>query len=389
MNVHVTVDLDGDTLVALKTATGAEAVDRLRHEATRLSDARHPGVVALVSCRDLEPAVPSGGGAPTPSCELRTAYAGEPVTRWTGSVADVGGLAASVASTLADLHDLGIVHGRLEASHVLLGDGGRPRLCGWAGLDGAGAADDVAAWGRLVDGLLARAASPRRGLRAARGGGPGARRALAALVERSTDPVPTRRPSMRALADMVMTAVPAAALPDAGGPRGAVRSPAYVPAAAPTRPEGDTLDRIWSYAGEPSEDERWAAAFGRAPADVEIASPPDLPYAAVDALDWAAPPFDDETDRAPSAGVRRDGQPPDRARLDGDHHDDEPPGRPRYDDHRHDDAPTERLRYDDLDDERTERLPHDDLDDERTERLRYDDLHDDDATDRLPVRRPR
>ena len=57
------------------------------------------------------------------------------MTRWTGSVADVGGVAASVASTLADLHDAGVVHGRLDASHVLVGDGGRPRLCGWSGPD--------------------------------------------------------------------------------------------------------------------------------------------------------------------------------------------------------------------------------------------------------------
>ena len=94
MNVHVTVDLDGDILVAVKTATGAEAVDRLRHESARLADARHPGVVALVSCRDLEPAIAPAEEPWPPSCELRTAYAGEPLTRWTGSVADVGGVAA-------------------------------------------------------------------------------------------------------------------------------------------------------------------------------------------------------------------------------------------------------------------------------------------------------
>jgi hypothetical protein len=315
MNAHVTVDLDGDTLVAVKTAAGAQAVDRLRHEATRLADAAHPGVVSLVACRDLEPAVPADGGAGEPSCELRTAYAGEPLTRWTGSVADVAGVAASVASTLADLHDAGIVHGRLDASHVLLGDAGRPRLCGWSGPDGAGPVDDVAAWGRLVEDLLTRAPSPRRGLRAAaRGAGPAARRALLAVVDRATDPVPTRRPSARVLADMVMTAVPGAALPE-GGPAPAVR------------PRGDTLDRIWSYAGEPSEDERWAAAFGTAPddfgpeaarigrssqptrgdlvvdhqlhgrpTDSTTTGPHDLPLAQVEALEWDAPAIDDRRD---------------------------------------------------------------------------------------------
>ena len=300
MNVHVTVDLDGDILVAVKTATGADAVDRLRHESARLADARHPGVVTLVSCRDLEPATAPSAGAPAPTCQLRTAYAGEPLTRWTGSVADIGGVAAAVAATLADLHDLGIVHGRLDASHVLLGDGGRPRLCGWAGPDGARAPDDVAAWGRLVDDLLSRVASPRRGLRSpTRGGGAGARRALSILAERATDPVPTRRPPAAALADMVMTAVPAAALPEAGAPPGD-RPASADPAAPATRPRGDTLDRIWSYAGEPSEDERWAAAFGHAPPDIEVAAPAadDLPYVAVDTLDWAAPPFGHVPDRA-------------------------------------------------------------------------------------------
>jgi hypothetical protein len=292
MNVHVTVDLDGDTLVAAKTATGAPAVDRLRHEAARLADATHPGVAGLVACRDLEPAIPADGGAEEPACELRTAYAGEPVTRWTGSIADVGGVAASVASTLADLHDIGIVHGRLDASHVLVGDGGRPRLCGWSGPDGAGPADDVAAWGLLVEALLTRAPSPRRGLRAsARGAGPAARRALQAVVDRATDPVPTRRPSARVLADMVMTAVPGAALPDTGPAPGGRGVPERG-AALPVGRRGDTLDRIWSYAGEPSEDERWAAAFGTTPDELEPATsgPHDLPLAQVDALDWDAAP---------------------------------------------------------------------------------------------------
>ena len=99
-----------------------------------------------------------------------------------------------------------------------------------------------------------------------------------------------------------MTAVPAAALPDADGPRADARSRASARPGA-LRPEGDTLDRIWSYAGEPSEDERWAAAFGRSPVatDVPAAGPPDLPYASVDALDWSAA-LGDDADHAPDLG---------------------------------------------------------------------------------------
>ncbi len=172
---------------------------------------------------------------------------------------------------------------------------------------------------------------------------------------------------------MVMTAVPAAALPDASGSRGTVRGRADEPAAAATRPEGDTLDRIWSYAGEPSEDERWAAAFGGSPPDVEVAAPPDLPYAAVDALDWAAPPFGDETDRAPSAGDRREEQPPGRPRYDGDRLD-APPGRVPYDG-----------RDDDLDDAGDHADPSAFDDATGPEATDHPPVHDDRTRDHVPV----
>ena len=40
---------------------------------------------------------------------------------------------AKLASTVADLHQLGLVHGRIDPSHVLLGPAGRPVLCGFTG----------------------------------------------------------------------------------------------------------------------------------------------------------------------------------------------------------------------------------------------------------------
>lgn len=316
MSVGVTVDLDGDTLVAVKTATGVDAVDRLRHEAERLAAARHPGVVDLVAYRDLVPvghAVPATG---VPSAALRTVHAGEPVTRWAGSLTDVAGVAAALAATLGDLHDAGLVHGRLDPSHVLLGDGGRPRLCGWSGPDGAAPSDDVGAWGRLVDDLATRAASPRRllaGRTAAR-----TRRSLLDLAERASDPVPTRRPSARALADAVMTAVPGATLPSAERPgAGTDGHDGLAPVSQP-----DTLDRIWSYAGEPTEAERWAAAFGSEPDDDVVDDdadrdrPPPLPAADVEPLAWFDPgPFDlDDTARDAPAGHPVDRGTPD---LDG------------------------------------------------------------------------
>jgi hypothetical protein len=157
MDVHIRVDLDADGPVVIKSAVGMAAADRLQHERDRLRRAAHPGVVALVG--------PAGDGA-----ELRTRYAGEPVSRWSGAVPAVAGLGAAVAVTLADLHALGVVHGRLDDGHILLGDDGRPRLCGFSPppVD-ACPADDVAALGAVLADLLARAPSGRRGRRASPG----------------------------------------------------------------------------------------------------------------------------------------------------------------------------------------------------------------------------
>ena len=47
---------------------------------------------------------------------------------------------AKLASTVADLHQLGLVHGRIDPSHVLLGPAGRPVLCGFTG---GGAEGDI------------------------------------------------------------------------------------------------------------------------------------------------------------------------------------------------------------------------------------------------------
>ena len=92
-------------------------------------------------------------GATDDGWELCTRHGGRPASAVGPlTVAQVASLAAGVASTLADLHDLGIVHGRLDASHVLVGDHGRPVLCGFGdGEPPARPADDVAALGALLD----------------------------------------------------------------------------------------------------------------------------------------------------------------------------------------------------------------------------------------------
>ena len=248
MDVHVRVDLDDDGPVAVKAALGPAGAERLRHERARLLRAVHPGVVALAAADGADD-------------ELRIRYAGEPATRWSGPVDAVAGLGAAVAETLADLHDVGIVHGRVDATHILIGDDGRPRLCGLSGSGDARPADDVAALGEVLRELQARLPSGRRRRRRGAqrgGGGTGARRALERVVEAAVDPTPSRRPTARALADEIMHAVPAADLPAATGPR--------------SQQEPDTLDRIWAVAGHESDDERWDAALGSGPRDLPLAA---------------------------------------------------------------------------------------------------------------------
>jgi hypothetical protein len=298
MHVHVTVELDGDDLVVVKSASDGGAVARLRTEARRLDRARHPGVVALldagpVPCADVTPDVVADAPADEPAegYALRLAHAGEPVGHWRASVPQVAGVAAAVASTLADLHDLGLVHGRLDPTHVLVGSDGRPRLCGLGEPGDATPEDDVAAWGHLVADLLTLAVDERRGRRA-RAGARRARaagRALASICDRATDPVASRRPTARATADAVVAAVPDATLP-AGPPSG-------------RRPRGDTLDRIWSYAGEPSEAERWAAAFGDVPDGYAGPSLGD------DVEGCAGPALGDDVDPVPAWPAVDDGAP--------------------------------------------------------------------------------
>lgn len=261
MSMQVTVALGDDGPVAVKTATTRGDRERLHAEARRLRRADHPGVVTLVSA----PAGVSGGdGAPFDGAagdgtaardaagvresampgegaavavrgglgELRTRYAGDSLERWTGTPAQAAGLCAAVAATVADLHAIGVVHGRIEAGHVLVGADGRPRLCGFSHGDGASPADDVDALGRLLASLVDRPGTGRPGAerpapipwrRSAAD-----RRRLAPVVARACDLVPTRRPSARALAEAVLTAVPSAELPPP--------APAEPPTPEPARP---------------------------------------------------------------------------------------------------------------------------------------------------------
>lgn len=103
---------------------------RLRHEAQVLEVARHPGVVELVT---------AGAGALT----LRLVD-GEPLSAKTGPGEELESVAAAAAATLADLHDIGVVHGSITAEHILIDRHGQPVFCSFGG-GGVGAGPDTPA----------------------------------------------------------------------------------------------------------------------------------------------------------------------------------------------------------------------------------------------------
>jgi hypothetical protein len=198
------VEVRGGDAVVVKRAEGGDAAARLRREGERLAQASHPGVVSLVR------SAPCGDG-----WELVVAHRGRPLAGLEPlAPGQVAAIVAGVAATLADLHEIGVVHGRLDASHVLVGDHGRAVLCGFgAGGGSARAEDDVAGVGRLVTELLGADEQlepiPDRRWRARRWNG-WERRALLLLADQATADEPRRRPTARRLAAAITEAIPAA-----------------------------------------------------------------------------------------------------------------------------------------------------------------------------------
>jgi tRNA A-37 threonylcarbamoyl transferase component Bud32 len=133
------------TPIFTKLASAPVARERLRAEAEMLRRAAHPGVVPLASYRDLEDRT-----------ELATARIDGQNLAFSppADAATAVSYAAAIASTVADLHQLGIVHRRLTADHVLVDPSGRPILCGFAEATTGDPETDLRALGALFE-LLA------------------------------------------------------------------------------------------------------------------------------------------------------------------------------------------------------------------------------------------
>ena len=199
MTTHVAIEHGGDRRTfACKRATSPDAVPGLRAEAARLAALDHPGVVRFVELREEDDGP-----------RLVTEYVGPRTLATIGRVTAERAalLLADAASTVADLHAGGIVHGDICPEHVLVA-GDTTVLCSPAEeVDGLTPADDVHGLGRCLDALLEPdldeepipdhrpwRRSPWVGYR---------HRALLTLADQATADDPGRRPSARALADAV------------------------------------------------------------------------------------------------------------------------------------------------------------------------------------------
>ncbi len=223
------VELDAAGQVVVVKRRCDAAGEDTRREAQILEAARHPGVV------DLAASVDSSGKPAV-------------VTRWVGPhtltaigampLSQAAAIMAALADSVADLHDLGVVHGSITSEHVLVSADGRPVLCGFgrahllsseleaASGDGGTptAEDDVAALGDLLRELVGEEVDlepipDRRGWRRRPRWHGYQRRALLTLADQASHDERRLRPTARALAAAIHETIPEARLgPVQGAP---------------------------------------------------------------------------------------------------------------------------------------------------------------------------
>ncbi len=239
MVIAVRTERGPDGLEVVKQADTDTDRARLRHEADMLRRAAQPGVVEVIAAA---PGV------------LRLRHRGTALARLGPLAPDQSAAIVRASAEVVDaLHRQGIAHNRISGDHVVIGERGRPRLCGFG--DAGDATDDrlaadVADLGRLLDDLLDRARdalwSPaHRGVRnaARRKRALSAFRAAAASARRDD---PGQRPTARQFATALHDAFPELALPDVGDDSGEPRAFAEIPTDFdPTSELGWTDDDLW------------------------------------------------------------------------------------------------------------------------------------------------
>ena len=159
----------------------------LHQEGWILGLAAHPGIVTVMATP-----LPSD----SPAILQTRAVPGRPLAAMDElSESEIAGLGAAVATTVADLHDVGITHRRLSADHIVVDTTGRPVLCGFSqaaaatGSPAPAVTADVMALVHTLAGLLV---SEER---------PAGRTVLAGLLRRVGDGAGSRHGSARWLAE--------------------------------------------------------------------------------------------------------------------------------------------------------------------------------------------
>ncbi len=104
-----------------KQAESEQEQRQIQQEAAVLTAVAHPGVVQLLTTE----------GDPVDTLVLRRVGAGSLDDLHHADAEVLAGVGASLATTVADLHEIGFVHRAITAPHVLLDEQGSPVLCGF------------------------------------------------------------------------------------------------------------------------------------------------------------------------------------------------------------------------------------------------------------------
>lgn len=239
------IEAEGARPTVTKSGSGT-AAPRLRVEAAILAAVRHPGVVSLIGTAHETDA--------DGTVRVRTRFVGSRTLANVGPLSPprAAALVAATAGTVADLHDLGVVHGRLTPDHLIVATDDRPVLCGFAEASHGTVghhrpADDVAALGALLRDLVASSPPeveepPTRRLLHRRPPAVHLRGSLLNLADQATAEDPRRRPTARQFAAAVSatingnrtTHVTATPTSDGGHENHLVDAPTFEPTERPS-----------------------------------------------------------------------------------------------------------------------------------------------------------